>query len=107
MERQTSISPGRWLALAALLCTATLGIAPAPSPTSAPTARATCVFTNPAFAGKCTETAGIPEGSSAQQACDSILRCLNDVQCLKTYCQATTIRSGWKLESAQATRATP
>jgi len=65
------------------------------------------VFTNPAFAGKCTETAGIPEGSSAQQACDSILRCLNDVQCLKTYCQATTIRSGWKLESAQAPRAAP
>ena len=27
--------------------------------------------------------------------------CLNDVDCLKTYCQATTIRSGWKLESAK------
>jgi hypothetical protein len=63
-----------------------------------------CVFTNPAFAGKCTETASITGGSSAQQACDSILRCLNDVTCLKTYCQATTIRLGWRLESAQALR---
>jgi hypothetical protein len=107
MGRRTPISPARWFALAALLCTTTLGIAPAPSPRSVPAARATCVFTNPAFAGKCTESASIPEGSSAHQACDSILRCLNDVTCLKTYCQATTIRSGWKLESAKPGRAAP
>jgi hypothetical protein len=107
MGRQTRISPGRWFALAALLCTTMLGMAPAASPTSAPAPRATCVFTHPAFAGKCTETAVIAEGSSAQQSCDSILKCLNDIACLKTYCQATTIRSGWKLESAKSGGSTP
>ena len=89
------------------MCGAALGTAPAPPAPSPPAARATCVFTNPAFAGKCTETASIPEGSSARQTCDSILRCLNDTGCLKTYCQATTIRSGWKLESAESGRAAP
>ena len=63
--------------------------------------KATCVFTNPAFAGKCVENADVADGSSPAQACESILQCLNDVDCLKTYCQATTIRSGWKLESAK------
>ena len=70
-------------------------------PAAAPSKQATCVFTNPAYSGKCTETASVAEGSTAGQACQSILQCLNDVGCLKTYCQATTIRSGWKLESAK------
>jgi len=74
---------------------------PAPSPAGPPPPKATCVFTNPAFAGKCVENADVGEGSTPQQACASILQCLNDVQCLKTYCQATTIRSGWRLESAK------
>jgi hypothetical protein len=62
---------------------------------------ATCVFSNPAFAGKCVENADIGQGSSAQQACEAILSCLNNVDCLKTYCQATEIRGGWRLESAK------
>jgi hypothetical protein len=70
--------------------------APAPPPT------ATCTFTNPSYAGKCVETADVKPGSSAQQACESILRCLNDVGCPKTYCRATEIRTGWRLESATA-----
>jgi hypothetical protein len=68
----------------------------------APAARAVCVFTNPAFAGKCTETTGVPNGSTPARACDAILQCLNNVDCLRTYCQATTVRTGWKLESAKA-----
>jgi hypothetical protein len=68
---------------------------------AAPAARATCVFSNPAFAGKCTETTALTSGSTPAQACQSILRCLNDVGCLKNYCQATTVRTGWKLESAK------
>ncbi len=72
----------------------------APSPATPPP-QATCVFTNPAFAGKCVENADVAEGSTPQQACQSILQCLNDVDCLKTFCQATTIRSGWRLESAK------
>jgi hypothetical protein len=70
-----------------------------PAPPEAQTA--TCVFSNPAFAGKCTQNASVAQGGSPQQACESILRCLNDTACLKTYCQATTIRSGWRLESAK------
>ena len=72
-----------------------------PPPSATATAAATCVFTNAAFAGKCTQNADLPQAGSAQQACESILRCLNDTACLKTYCQATTIRSGWRLESAK------
>ena len=77
------------------------GGAPSPSAAGPPPPQATCVFTNPAFAGKCVENAAVADGSSPTQACESILQCLNDVDCLKTYCQATTIRSGWKLESAK------
>lgn len=68
---------------------------------AAPSAQATCVFSNPAFAGKCTETAAVTSGATPAQACQAILQCLNNVDCLKTYCQATTIRTGWKLESAK------
>lgn len=67
-------------------------------------ARATCILTHPAFAGKCTETPMVPKDSTPRQACESILACLNNVACTKTYCQATTIRQGWKLESAESKR---
>ena len=75
--------------------------ASASAPPPPPAATATCVFVNPAFAGKCTETATVSEGSTAKQACQVILQCLNSVDCLKTYCQATTVRQGWSLESAK------
>ena len=68
---------------------------PPPPPT------ATCVFVNPAFSGKCTETAAVADGSTPAQACQVILSCLNSVDCLKTYCSATTVRQGWTLESAK------
>jgi hypothetical protein len=74
---------------------------PAASASAAPPPQATCVFSNPAFAGKCTETAAVANGSTPQQACQEILQCLNSVDCLKTYCQATTVRQGWTLESAK------
>jgi hypothetical protein len=77
--------------------------APAHSPAGPPPppGKASCVFTNPAFAGKCVENTDVADGSSPTQACQAILSCLNNVDCLKTYCQATTIRSGWQLESAR------
>ena len=75
---------------------ASASVAPPPAP-----ATATCVFVNPAFAGKCTETATVADGSTPKQACQVILQCLNSVDCLKTYCQATTVRQGWTLESAK------
>ena len=90
-----------WMA-SALALLMQVAVPPAPSPAGPPPLpKATCVFTNPGFAGKCVENVDVAEGSSPAQACQSVLQCLNDVDCLKTYCQATTIRSGWKLESAK------
>ena len=74
--------------------------ATAPAPSNAPPT-ATCVFSNPGFAGKCQQNAPVAAGSNEQKACESILQCLNDSRCTKTYCQATEIRTGWKLESAR------
>ena len=71
------------------------------SPAGPPPPTATCVFTNPGFSGKCTEITDVPEGWTPAQACQVILQCLNDVDCLKTYCQATTIRGGWQLENVK------
>jgi hypothetical protein len=82
-----------------LLLTAAPAYSPAGPPP--PPSKATCVFTNPGFSGKCVENADVPDGSSPTQACEAILSCLNNVDCLKTYCQATTIRSGWQLASAR------
>lgn len=59
----------------------------------------TCVFVNPGYSGSCTETAQAPPRQPAPEACQPILTCLNDPQCAKTYCGATTVRSGWALES--------
>lgn len=73
----------------------------ASAPPPPPPATASCVFVNPAFAGKCTETAQVPDGSTPKQACQVILDCLNSVDCLKTYCSATTVRQGWTMESAK------
>jgi hypothetical protein len=87
--------------LAAVLLT--LGLARGSSSASDPTPgpQAKCVLSNPAFSGACTQTTSISPGSTAATACASVLQCLNDVNCLKTYCNATTLRSGWKLESAK------
>lgn len=78
-----------------------LSAGPAPAPAAPPPPQATCVFTNPAYAGKCVENAEIAQDSTPQQACQAILSCLNNVECLKTYCSATSIRRGWQLESAK------
>ena len=59
-----------------------------------------CTFANPSYSGKCVENASGPKGSDPKEPCASILACLNDTKCIKTFCQATTIRGGWTLESA-------
>jgi hypothetical protein len=103
VSQVTGIS--RRLVVAAVLLLAVAAIrgraATAAPPDSPPKNEATCVFTNPAYSGKCTQTTAIAAGSSATQACQSVLACLNDAQCLQTYCNATTVRGGWKLESAK------
>jgi hypothetical protein len=60
----------------------------------------TCVFVNPGYSGSCTESTQAPSRQPAPEACEPILTCLNNPQCMKTYCGATTVRSGWTLESA-------
>ncbi len=79
---------------------AAVGQAAAADGTAQAAAKASCVFTHPAFSGKCTENVDVAENSSADEACSVILECLNDVRCTKTYCSATSLRGGWKLETA-------
>jgi hypothetical protein len=61
----------------------------------------TCSFSNPGYSGFCRQTQSLGKGASAAKVCSGILRCLNDVRCVKTYCDATTIRGNWKLESVE------
>src|SRR6266566_6829500 len=42
-----------------------------------------------------------PGGQALAGFCAQVLSCLNDVRCIKTYCNATTIRTGWKLEKVE------
>ena len=69
---------------------------------SPPRTRAvTCTLSNPSFSGHCKVTEQAPSTQSADDACRAVLDCLNNVQCLKTYCNATQVRGGWRLESAR------
>ena len=60
--------------------------------------RVTCSLSNPRYSGWCRVTENLPEGMTGKQVCESVLACLNDVRCSKTYCNATQIRGGWRLE---------
>jgi hypothetical protein len=73
----------------------------APAPAADETGTVTCSFSHPAYSGNCKQTERIPKDGSAKAVCQDILDCLNNVRCTKTYCNATQIRSGWKLESAE------
>jgi hypothetical protein len=62
----------------------------------------TCAaFSNPSYSSWCRVTENLREEAQADEVCQGVLRCLNDVDCVKTYCNATTIRGGWKLESVK------
>jgi hypothetical protein len=93
--------PRRLFWAVVLLLTLALTRGRAASGDSQSGATATCTFTNPAYSGACTQSTPIAAGSTAAQACQSVLSCLNNVQCEKTYCNATTVRGGWRLESAK------
>ncbi len=67
----------------------------------APQAAVTCTFANPAYAGDCVETTTREEKQKPAAACQPILDCLNNPNCVKTYCQSTTVRQGWTLKSAK------
>ncbi|MBP1605479.1 MAG: hypothetical protein H6Q08_853 [Acidobacteria bacterium] len=69
--------------------------------TTPPDDRATveCAFQHPRYVGTCVEKVTPEEDQSHLAACRVVLACLNDTRCVKTYCQATTIRGGWTLVS--------
>jgi hypothetical protein len=66
-----------------------------------------CSFSNPAFSGFCRESRGVARTDSGARVCAGILACLNDPRCAKTYCSATQIRGGWRLEKIEAQTAAP
>lgn len=66
----------------------------------APPIAVTCTFVNPAYAGDCVEKTTRDEKQKPAAACQPILDCLNNANCVKTYCQSTTVRQGWALKSA-------
>lgn len=66
-----------------------------------PARSVTCSFSNPSYSGWCRETRPVPEGGSAEQICQDILSCLNNVQCGEAHCNATQIRGGWKIEKVE------
>ena len=88
-----------------ILLAAILASGPAASPApqeNAPAARpVTCTFSNPTYSGYCKVSASAAREQSANDACEEILACLNNIQCSKTYCNATQIRGGWQLVSAK------
>ncbi len=67
----------------------------------APPVEVTCTFANPSYAGDCVEKTTREEKQKPAVACKPILDCLNNPRCVKTYCQATSIRQGWTLKSAE------
>src|SRR5207253_2246001 len=66
-----------------------------------PAGTVTCALSNPGYSGWCRVTEPLAAGASPRGVCRGVLRCLNDARCIKTYCKATTIRGGWRLESVQ------
>ena len=58
-----------------------------------------CTFAHPRYAGNCVEQVTPVGKQTPVQACRVILDCLNNPQCVKTYCQSTAIRGGWSLVS--------
>lgn len=68
---------------------------------SGETVTVACTFTHPAYSGACRESVSSAKTVPPAKACQEILDCLNAPSCTRTYCQATTIRGGWRLESAK------
>lgn len=89
----------------ALVLALAAGPAAAPARPAAQAAEAytaECTFSHPAYSGHCVVSEETPRDVAPQAACEKILECLNDTRCTaKSYCNATTLRGGWKLEAAK------
>jgi hypothetical protein len=66
--------------------------------------KADCAFSNPAYSGWCRQTVPLAAGTTPKQACEAVLSCLNGNACEANYCNASNIRSGWRLEEAKASQ---
>ncbi len=98
----------RALAFALVLASALVTAATAPGHARAawqqapqPSIAVTCTFANPSYAGDCVEKTTRTEKEKPAAACRPILECLNNPNCVKNYCQSTTIRQGWTLKKAE------
>jgi len=89
-----------FLLAAATATSAAPAARPAPVSAQASPRPVTCTFSNPAYSGYCRVSASAGDGESAADVCQEVLSCLNNVQCTKTYCNATQVRGGWELVSA-------
>ncbi len=87
-------------ACAGLAMASHAGSGDAPEEPSPRAPKVACSLSNPAYSGRCVVTVDLAQGSTPAASCRPVLDCLNDSRCLKTYCNATTVRGGWKLESA-------
>ncbi len=96
MSRQMGVA----LALAFALAFA-LALPATSRPVPPPPIAVTCTFTNPSYAGDCVEKTTRTEKDKPETACKPILDCLNNPQCAKSYCRATTVRQGWTLKKAE------
>jgi hypothetical protein len=78
-------------------------LTPASSPSLTPgvASTVTCAFGNPSYSGWCRVTQQLRRGARPRGFCSRVLACLNDPRCTLTYCNATTIRGGWKLASVE------
>ncbi len=70
-------------------------------PGPAPPVDVRCTLSNPSYAGDCIEKTTRTARQKPADACQPILDCLNNPRCTASYCQATTIRQGWKLKTAE------
>ena len=80
---------------------ASLTQAPSSSPAPGPASTVTWDFSNPGYSGWCRVTKELRPGKRPRGICSQVLACLNDVRCIRTYFNATTIRGGWKLEKVE------
>ncbi len=93
--------------LPALAGTHAGGAAASPSPTPGAASTVTCALSNPSYSGWCRVTQQLRSGVRPRVFCSRVLSCLNDPRCIRTYCNATTIRGGWKLETVETAANTP
>lgn len=69
-----------------------------PAADAAKASTVTCAFSNPGYSGWCRQSVAVPSGKTGRAACTDVLTCLNNAQCVRTYCNATSVRGAWRLE---------